>query len=112
VNEAARNEGGTGDTRRRGDARRWKDEHSGGGDSVGGRKMGGKPVRPWRKEVRQGQALGGGRGEARSERKGRAGGSDSGPVINEESNFQAGDLTSSRPNGGCYSMRDGEDDGG
>lgn len=29
-------------------------------------------------------------------RKG-GGGSDSGPVINEESNFQAGDLTSSRP---------------
>lgn len=51
----------------------------------------------------------------RSWRKGakRTRGSDSGPVINEESNFQAGDLTSSRPTvGGCYSMRDGAREGG
>lgn len=38
-----------------------------------------------RKDIRAGEK---GQGEQ---------GSDSGPVINEESNFQAGDLTSSRP---------------
>jgi len=32
-----------------------------------------------------------------TEGRGSEQGSDSGPVINEESNFQAGDLTSSRP---------------
>lgn len=40
---------------------------------------------------------GGGEGVDRGEKGQGEQGSDSGPVINEESNFQAGDLTSSRP---------------
>lgn len=52
-----------------------------------------------------------GEAEDRGEKgQGDQGDPDSGPVINEESNFQAGDLTSSRPNG-RYSMRDGAERG-
>lgn len=50
-----------------------------------------------RKDIRWWGWRWGGEGEDRREKGQDEQGSDSGPVINEESNFQAGDLTSSRP---------------
>lgn len=84
VSEAAR-VSGAGRARRRGDA---ATKAEGGNARAGPRRGCGEEEEEEGREVR-----------VRSWRKGakRTRGLDSGPVINEESNFQAGDLTSSRP---------------